>query len=232
MKSFKEYIAEEDTDELGRLQMVDLLNQVRDDCQQFLHRAASNGKFHPLYVGLPTARYPNTEVQVRKDRAPVPTPKRIQDAFDRVMSELYSKEFRSDSFYATGNPDVALKRGPVKHLVFPIGKFEYLWSPKVTDLIHGFGSEEDITDGSGMYFDMHDAEDEDAEDKIVKTFLKDNEFVLSKELKTCADKGHDVMIDCKYYYAIPASEILKHYSTFQKMIGDLHKRKSLKVDLA
>lgn len=230
MKSFKQYIAEEDTDELGRLHLVDVLNMVKDDCQQFLHRAASKGKFHALYSGLPAEKWPTHEVQVRKDKAPIPTPKRIQDSFDRVMSEMYSKEFRSDSFYATGDPEMASKRG-IKHLVFPIGRFEYLWSDKIADLIKGFGSEEDITDEEGMYWDMQEAADSDAEDKIVKAFLKDNEFILSKDLKRCADKGHDAMIDCKYFYAIPAHLINTHYATFQKMIGNIHFNKSRKIDL-
>lgn len=222
-------LAESDDAELERLELVDVLNKVKDDCQQYLRRMASNGKFHALYVGQ-AERWPKIEVQVRKDKAPVPTPKRIQDAFDRVMVELYQKEFRSDSFYASGDPERAAKRG-IKHIIFPIGRFDYLWSEKVKDLIHGFGTEEDLVDDEGLYFDIQDAEDESAEDKVVKEFLKSKEFKLSQELKACADKGNDVMIDCKYYYAIPAKLIDTHYDTFKKMVGELHFDQSRKSDL-
>lgn len=233
MKSFKQYISEiekPEEDELSRLHMVDVLNMIKDECQQYLRRVAMNGKFHALYTGLPSKRWPQCEVQVRKDRAPIPTPKRIQDTFDRVMMEMYGKEFRSDSFFATGSPAMSDDRG-IKHLVFPIGRFEYLWSEKLDDLIYGFGSEEDITDEKGLYWDMQEAEGMDAEDKVLKKFLKENEFVLNKDLRRAADKRHEVMIDCKYYYAIPAEKIHEHYTTFQRMIGDLHTVKSLKSDL-
>jgi hypothetical protein len=230
MKTFKQYISEADENELSRLHMVDVLNRVKADCQQFLHRAAGAGKFHGLYTGLQTARWPDCEVQVRKDKAPIPTPKRIQDTFDRVMRELYSKEFRSDAFFATGSPAMSDERG-IKHLVFPIGKFEYLWSEKQADLIYGFGSEEDLVDEKGLYFDMQEAEGEEAEDKVLKAFLKDNEFKLNQELRQCADKKHEVMIDCKYYYAIPSDKIHEHYDTFVKMIGEIHFIKSMKSDL-
>jgi len=231
MKSFKQFISEENKDELDRLQLVDALNLVNEDCQQYLRKMASDGKFYLLYAGLPSEKWPLGETQVRKNKAPVPTPKRILDSFDRVMDKEYGKEFRSDSFIATGNPDVAEKRG-VKHVIFPIGRFDYLWSYKIKDLVHGMGHEEDIAEGEGLYFDIHDAEDEDTEDKVVKEFLTKKEFKYNEELKKCADKGHDVMIDCKYYYAIPVQKIAEHFDTFKKMIGNVHFVQSLKSDLS
>jgi hypothetical protein len=230
MKSFKQFISEENTNELDRLQLVDTLNQINEDCQQYLRKMAVDGKFHALYVSLQSEKWPTHEIQVRKNKAPVPTPKKILDSFDRVMGEMYGREFRSDSFIATGSPSVAAKSG-VKHMIFPIGKFDYLWSPKIRDLIHGMGHEEDITNGEGLYFDIHDAEDEKAEDKVVKEFLEKKEFVFNKDIKQAANKGHDVMLDCKYYYAVPTSKILEHFDTFKKKIGNIHFDQSMKADL-
>lgn len=231
MKSFKQFISEkEQPDELDRLQLVDAINLINEDCQQYLRKVAADGKFHAFYVGLPNEKWPTGEVQVRKNKAPVPTPKKILDSFDRVMGEMYGKEFRSDSFIAS-NASVAAKNG-VKHMVFPIGKFDYLWSEKVKDLTHGMGHEEDITNGDGLYFDIHDAIDPKDEDKVVKEFLKNKEFVFNKDLRKCANKDHDVMIDCKYYYAIPTSKILEHFETFKKMIGHVHFSQSMKADLS
>jgi hypothetical protein len=47
-------------------------------------------------------------------------------------------------------------------------------------------------------------------------------------LKACLDKGHEVMIECKYFYAIPAKIVDQYYEVFTKMIGELHSKKSLK----
>ena len=115
----------------------------------------------------------------------------------------------------------------IKHLIFPIGKFDFLWAEKIKDLNSSLGHNEQEGE---LYFDMHNTEK--SKDKIVKAFIKDNEFVHNKDLILCADKGHELMIECKYFYAIPTSQILEHFEVFKKMIGDLHFKKSLKSDLS
>lgn len=224
MKTFKEYINEAgkapavDTEEKWIL--VDALNFIKKDCQQFLHKTASGGKFHAMYRGLKNSPWPKYEVQVRRTPENESTDKEIRASIRRTFEEQFHKAFGADAIFCSGK-DVTGE----KHLIFPIGKFDYLWSSKIKDLDNGLGGSEE--DGE-LYFDMHAAEDDKARDKLVKAFIKDNDFQHNKELKQCLDKGHEVMVECKYFYAIPAKIVDTYYDTFKSMIGEIHAKKNLK----
>jgi hypothetical protein len=119
--------------------------------------------------------------------------------------------------FASGKPT-----GENPHLIFPIGKFDFLWAEGEKDLYTALTNSD--KDGE-LYWDMHKAESDSERDKMVKAFLKDNNFIHNKELQKCADKGHEVMIDCNYYYVIPASVVEEHLEMFEKQLGKLHIKK-------
>ena len=122
--------------------------------------------------------------------------------------------------FASGKPS-----GDNPHLIFPIGKFDFLWSDKQKDLYDALTNSE--KDGE-LYWDLHKSETDDERDSMVKAFIKDNEFIHNKELQRCADKGSEVMIDCKYYYIIPISVIEEHYDFFKEQLGELRLHKTNK----
>jgi hypothetical protein len=174
VKSFKDYI-KEDNDSEDKWILVDALNLINNDCQQFLHKAASAGKFHALIRGLDPV-WPHYEVQFRKVKQDRITDTDIRDSMDRVFNDLYGNDFREDSMIA----------GKViegeKHLIFPIGKFDYVWGKKVKDLTKCLDAGEDKGD---LYHDLHESETNSARDKVVKAFLKDNDFVNNECFKEC-----------------------------------------------
>lgn len=222
MKTFKQYISEADkpsVDTEEKWHLVDALNLIKADCLQFLHKAASNGKFHPMYRGLQSSVWPKYEVRVRHTPKNESTDKDIRDSIRRVFTDKYGHAFGADAIFCTGGSTTG-----DKHLIFPIGKFDFLWSEKLDDLDNGLGGAEE--DGE-LYYDMHAAEDDKSRDKLVKEFIKDNDFKHNQELKVCLDKGHEVMIECKYFYAIPSKVVHQYYDVFAEMIGELHSKKDL-----
>lgn len=72
------------------------------------------------------------EVRVRKDRKPRDTSKRLHAIFnDRIRHEGCIAN-RSNSLFVTGEARTARNYG-VAHAVFPVGEFNYTWSPIVKD---------------------------------------------------------------------------------------------------
>jgi len=226
MKTFKEFISERDTNEEDKWYLVDALNQIKDDCQQFLHKVARSGKFHPIYYSLSSSPWPKTELKSNRTNPAPSNDAEIRESIDRVFTDQYGRDFRKNALYVSGDPKDATGN---KHLIFPIGKFDYLWSEKLADLENGLGPSEDEGD---LYYDMHQADTDAKRDRLVKSFLKENEFKYNEGLMECVDKKHELMLECKYFYAIPTEKVLAHYETFKKLIGDLHVKQSLKADLS
>lgn len=217
MKSFKEHYLTESAKEEEELVLLDCLRAIINDCQQFLHKVAANGKFHPLFRNISASHWPNWEVKVRKGRPSLSTDEHINDSLKRAFEEEYGNDFKTTAMFASGKA-----KGENVHLIFPIGRFDYLWSEDQKDLYDALTNSEN--DGE-LYWDMHKAESDDERDKMVKAFLKDNKFIHNKELQKAADQGHEIMIDCKYYYVIPLSIVEEHYETFKAKLGELNIKK-------
>lgn len=216
MKSFKSFLTEYNSAEENKYILMDCLNAIKDDCQQYLHKVATGGKFHPLYRSIASSPWPLWEVKVRKGRPQMSTSENINDSLKRVFKDEYGNDFKTTAMFASGRPkDNA-------HLIFPIGKFDYLWAAKEKNLYDALTNSE--KDGE-LYWDMHKAESDDERDKFVKAFMKDNEFTHNKELQRCADKGYEVMIDCAYYYVIPVEVAKENMDLIKKTLGEVHIRK-------
>lgn len=125
---------------------------------------------------------------VRTDRRPLNSSNEAQVMYDKWFEKKFGYKVRAESMFCfpEDEKDGAKQYGPVC-LVFPIGDFEYVWSPKVVDLqiytedkIGGYGDEADII------------------------AMLDKAGYKNTGLGSALGKGSEIMVKCKSYYAIPA----------------------------
>lgn len=72
------------------------------------------------------------KVDVKKDREPLDSPKWLHDLMNKKMMMDSGIPFRSQSVFAIRDEDTASNFGKV-YMVYPIGRYDYAWSPIVGD---------------------------------------------------------------------------------------------------
>ena len=116
---------------------------------------------------------------VRTNRRPMDMSDDMHNKIDEFFLKKFGWRARSNVVFCKGN-----KRKKIfSFLLFPIGKFKFLWSPKVNDLYN--------SDLKNMYSHYY------KEWNDIKDTYIDNDFrkALSSE--------HEIMINCKEYYLLP-----------------------------
>lgn len=132
--------------------------------------------------------------KTRKDRKPFDTPEWIHEALDKEFYKKFGWKARSQSVFAVGGAIRTTGYGGDTYIIFPTGKFEYLWSPKVSDLYGHLSQKYSTLDGTDrdwnkdvlLYIP-----------KIVNTYKNTN---LCEALKS----DHEIMINCPGYFFISA----------------------------
>lgn len=110
----------------------DLLKFVNEHCQPYIHE---NPYFETnrLYRGMKTPSTIASINTIRKDRLPKDTAKQVQKELDEEFISQGFKAIRSNSMFCIGESYNAEEYGEV-HVVYPMGNFEYTWSPEIRDL--------------------------------------------------------------------------------------------------
>ena len=134
----------------------DIAKTVIRDCSPFLRQIDYNLLEYPLMRGLskPTVF---AKIQANlSDRKPTGTSNNFHTEANKWFTTHYGHPYRNGVF-TTGDPRVASSYGYL-YYVFPIGDFDFLWSPAIHDLY------EDLTG----YFDHG----EDPRELWAKTYKK------------------------------------------------------------
>ena len=130
---FKEYILEnEDIDSI--------ISKIKNNCQPFLKdwlpiNKKIIGQEAALYSGR---RGENTKIvfrklNVRKNRKPSMTNGITHKYLDEIFDELFKIKARSQCLFATSSYQQSTMYG-YPYIVFPIGRYEVIWSSNVPDL--------------------------------------------------------------------------------------------------
>ena len=131
---------------------------------------------------------------VRKDRKPMSTHPDVHAALDRWFEKKFGWKARSQGLFVFGERgrNSAEGYGGKNCIVFPVGKFSYVWSPVISDLYHQVDGElnyrNDIADefkNSQGGVDMEKLDD-------YMTQFKYTNNGLHKAIET----DHEIMIDC------------------------------------
>ncbi len=140
----------------------------------------------PFYRGM-AKHDPNVPivVETRKDRVPRDTDKAIHGRADAWFERRFGIKYRSQSVFITSNKFTAAGyAGHSERHVFriiPLGSYRYCWSPKALDMLALVASAsmpiEDLLAGAGY---------------------------TESSLQRAHDLGHEVMLFCEEYIAIPS----------------------------
>lgn len=163
----------------------DIFQTVHRDCSMFLAEVGKVG----MYRGIknPPSGVLNRITPVT-GRKPLSTSIELHNFFNQAFKEVHGVEnIRSRAVFCAGTVNNSYYGH--MHRIFPVGHYEYWWSPKVHDL-------------------FEDLQDVDLEMDEVKHFVKKVKYRnegLTTALK--AYKFHEVMLLCDSYYAISVDNI-------------------------
>lgn len=144
---------------------------------------------------------------VRQDRKPLDFTRMRSKILDNWFEDKFGIRARSQCMFVTGQ---ATELGDLKFygtpcVVFPIGKFEYVWSRYVQDL---YG---DLNIGAAD--DGKAYTDEELERKMIN-WLKDKHYQKTG-LDQAVKMKNEVMIKCESYYAFP----IEYLDDLKKALG-------------
>ncbi len=123
-----------------------------------------------------------TVLNARAYRSPSDSLIEIHEFADMWFQQHFGWRARSQGTFVTGRKTEAAAYGH-PHLIFPVGEFDYIWSPKIHDLYTAIPQTVDV-DQDEVYKILGDGDYQDAN--------------LNQGLR----KGNEVMLKCKSYVAI------------------------------
>lgn len=207
-----------------------VLNQaktIRQNCQPYLKQNTDAINRYPMYRGVkPPGGHSVTGVGdanvIRKEvrltnRKPSDMPFELHEFINNYFQEEYGAPFRS-AMFVIGSSGQAGAYGTV-YLIFPAGKFEYLWSPEFEDLFS-------ITGEYGYEF----ASNTLGREKRIKVTTEIKQNIADEVLSTyqtdglmeAIDSTHEIMIRTQYYYGIHA-DVMYNKELREKIIEILYK---------
>lgn len=196
MKTFKQFIGEDyftlSLEELLRRDCSDFINEIRDD--DFLFRGMNNpskgAKIHSMKTPLGEPAINFYEKKVRTERRPLNTPPHIQVLVDEWFYKKFGVQPRSSGLFCVGEPLNDFVYGP-SYIIFPIGKFRYIWSPTVFDFFEDFlGDKVNVT----------------AEE--IEEFLSEQNYKMT-DLDKAIDSRNEIMVLCERYYAFSITNMMQ-----------------------
>ena len=101
-------------------------NNIRKDCKKYLNAVKNTDNLLIRYEDKVIESY---KKRVRKNRRPKDTPLAVHKFVDKALKEKFGWKVRSSGLfcYSTNSHSAG-------YFVFPIGKFEYVYSTRVDDL--------------------------------------------------------------------------------------------------
>lgn len=191
------------------------LTMIYRDCapfiREFIGPQKGNTALQFLYSGRDVSGNPEfIKKRVRKDRKPADMHPIIHDMLDKEFQKRFGYPARSSSLFVTGDLYIASDYGSRVYLVFPVGKYKYLWNPQVDDLYTYIG------DRSGNTVNKNFDNGTGIANPIVANHVKLNkkEYDMSKKFEWLYSQKHGnniLSIDpkAKGYWAWQGKEFIK-----------------------
>lgn len=182
----QQYINEEKTEDLQAF-----VNMIKSDCKPFLREMKKANRF--LFRGYDAEdSYGSDKTNIiyykkkpRKDRKPKDMYPNTHKKLDDLFNEKFGWRARSNGVFCTGDRGTAAAYGS-SHIVFPIGQFRFVWSPKIGDLYTEIRKHISSRPGKSSVPDL---------EKIVDTYT-------DKDLAKAIKQMHEISLKCKEYYLV------------------------------
>lgn len=183
MYSFKKFLMED---------TIKYLEDILEECAPFIRESRGRfiyrGIFKPrgeIQIRTPEGRISAYRMDVRQDRRPADSDLVVHQSADSFMKREFNIAGRSQTVFVSGSEQMASGYGK-PFIILPRGDFKFLWSPIAGDMAVKFEVDEEYTIS-------------EIEDK-----LRDMKYQTTDLPKAIAST-HEIMIECKDYYAIPDS---------------------------
>ncbi len=189
---------------------IKIVKTIQRDCKPFLEQA--NGG--TLYRGLGHENEGMLKKKVRlANREPKDMPQDIHDKLNKYFLMKHGAKFRN-ALFLSGSDMQAGEYGDL-YKIFPIGRFEFLWSPKISDLYTEYEDYE-----GGFWHDLTPKEERAHKKKQLKRF---HDEVLTKgyttdHLAKAIKSGNEIMLRCNSYYAINSDGVDQLPKEWQAML--------------
>lgn len=213
MLTFKQYLLEQNNSIENTSTAEEVAEIIKRDCAPFLKEICDK---LPLYRGSKKLLLWTTKMSVRKDRKPMDASLELHNTLNTALQELSGINYRTEAVFATGSRRSAYDYGN-SYLFFPIGKFNYAWSPLITDAYTFFGQGSDseaVESGELVYYPENRSKYlDDVFDYVMSGKAM---YKFDTGLRDAATSKNEIMFACDEYYlvpdhpeAIPSDDILK-----------------------
>lgn len=216
MKSYKYFIKEsEEQNSVIKDEVEYVYSMLNEKCTPFLNEIK---KCEPeLFWRGTDFNYDIFLIKHNWYRRPKDTPYELHDMFNNLFYRKFKWEARNGIF-ATKNRREAENYGQ-PHLIFPIGDFGYVWSPRIVDF---FSSTEDNmmiqTYGDyDVYLNMNMWNpDELTIDEFEKEYDKEIEHIMKGyiDYDLCKIKNQEISFNCDEYFLVSR----KYHEELTKLI--------------
>ena len=126
---FKHYINERGTE----LPFNIIIKELYDKCYPFIKEINKQQIKGFIFSGRENDVIKYTG-KVRKNRNPKDSPIKTHNILDKLFKKKFGWKARSNAIFCTGNIHTAAAYGKNVYMIFPIGKYKFLWSPEIDDL--------------------------------------------------------------------------------------------------
>ena len=184
------YLTEQELSSSNYLQIIE------EKCKPFLSDVKKAKRF--LLSGKRSSKVV-FQREVRKNRKPKDTSKTIHDLANVYFKDKFGVEARNKSIFCTGDLSETGRYGDT-YLIFPVGEYEIIWSPKVKDFTVHVTDKKNFKKYSKAY---HKIGTEEEREKQLNQFIKDIvDTYKTGDLKKAIKSKNEIMLICEEYIAV------------------------------
>ena len=194
----------------------DFWKLVQKKCKPFLKEwmpIQKTGEMFPLYRGM--NEQDAGEKWVRQDRKPEMSGRKFHTDVDNMMKQVHGVNGRTKAMFCTGDASATTAYGDA-FMVFPVGRYKYLWSGRIRDLYidaSKYGYHPNMMDwivstARKMNIDIYDPKEGSKAQKELRKMgqaqntqaLRDMmKYYYTKDLRKAIRSENEIMVQCESY---------------------------------
>lgn len=173
------------------------------DCAPYLDAIKGTGAGDLAKHGSRSAPDEWTIINWEPRPEPRDSPKKLHDEMNRFFKEKFGWAARSHAMFVTGDYEQAKTYGPIS-LIFPIGKFQSLWSPDVYDQYHVYSDMRDSLwrEQKRPNADLFDNEYREQVAVATAKKLQAADWRFNTDLRKGLETKHEIMMFAPRFYIV------------------------------